>query len=109
MSGVTVGQALDRVLHGRPGLRSVMIDHGTGFRSRAVEDWAYRLSVLLDFIRPGKHLENVFIEAFNGRLGDECLNAQQFISTVDAQAMIEAWRIDYNDIINGDPTTRSAT
>ena len=67
MTGVTGGQALDRVLHGRPGPRSVMVDHGTGFQSRAVEDWAYRRSVLLDFIRPGKHVENVFIEAFNGR------------------------------------------
>ena len=46
--------------------------------SRALEDWAYRRGVQLDFIRPGKPVENAFIEAFNGRLRDECLNVHQF-------------------------------
>ena len=50
----------------------------------------------LDFIRPGKPVENAFIESFNGRLRDECLNVHQFESLADAQAKIEAWRIDYN-------------
>jgi putative transposase len=52
--------------------------------------------VQLDFIRPGKPVENAFIEAFNGRLRDECLNVHQFASIADAQAKIEAWRVDYN-------------
>ena len=50
----------------------------------------------LDFVRPGNPVENAFIEAFNGRLRDECLNVHQFASIMDAQAKIEAWRIDYN-------------
>ena len=50
----------------------------------------------LDFIRPGKPIENAFIESFNGRLRDECLNVHQFASIADAQARIEAWRLDYN-------------
>ena len=71
-------------------------DHGTEFRSRALEDWAYQRGVQLDFIRPGKPVENAFIESFNGRLRDECLNVRQFLSIEDAKAKIEAWRVDYN-------------
>nr|MBA2485916.1 transposase family protein [Nitrospira sp.] len=96
MSGETVGQALDRALNGRPGPRSITVDHGTEFQSRALEDWAYRRSVQLDFIRPGKPVENAFIESFNGRLRDECLNVHQFASLAEAQAIIEVWRMDYN-------------
>jgi putative transposase len=72
------------------------VDHGTEFQSRALEDWAYRRSVQLDFIRPGKPVENAFIESFNGRLRDECLNVHQFTSLAEAQIIIEAWRLDYN-------------
>ena len=96
MSGEMVGQALDRALNGTPGPRSITVDHGTEFQSRALEDWAFRRSVQLDFIRPGKPVENAFIESFNGRLRDECLNVHQFASLGDAQAIIEAWRRDYN-------------
>ena len=49
------------------------VDQGTEFQSRALEDWAYRQGVQLDFIRPGKPVENAFIESFNGRLRNECL------------------------------------
>ena len=96
MSGETVGQALDRVLTGVSGPRSITVDHGTEFQSRALEDWAYRRGVQLDFIRPGKPVENAFIESFNGRLRDECLNVHQFASLAEAQTIIEAWRLDYN-------------
>ena len=72
------------------------MDHGTEFQSRALEDWAYRRGVQLDFIRPGKPVENAFIESFNGRLRDECLNVHQFASLAEAQHIIEAWRLDYN-------------
>ncbi len=96
MSGMTVGAALDRGLGGSTGPRSITVDHGTEFQPRALEDWAYRRGVQLDFIRPGKPVENAFIEAFNGRLRDECLNVHQFASIADAQVKIEAWRIDYN-------------
>jgi transposase InsO family protein len=64
--------------------------------SRALEDWAYRRGVQLDFIRPGKPVEDAFIESFHGRLRDDCLNVHQFASIEDAQARIEAWRVDYN-------------
>ena len=71
MSGEIVSQILDRVLSEGPSPRSITVDHGTEFQSRALEDWAYRQGVQLDFIRPGKPVENAFIESFNGRLRDE--------------------------------------
>jgi putative transposase len=95
MSGATVSVALDRVLP-TAGPRSITVDHGTEFMSRALEDWAFARGVQLDFIRPGKPVENAFIEAFNGRLRDECLNVHQFTSIEDAREKIEAWRVDYN-------------
>jgi putative transposase len=91
----TVGQILDRALNRTPGPRSITVDHGTEFQSRALEDWAYRRGVQLDFIRPDKPVENAFIESCNGRLRDECLNVHQFISMAEAQDIIEAWRLDY--------------
>ena len=90
ISGQAVGDALDRALAGPHGPRSITVDHGTEFMSRALEDWAYRRGVQLDFIRLGKPVENAFIESFNGRLRDECLNVHQFLSVADAQAKIEA-------------------
>ena len=62
------------------------MDHGTEFTSRALDEWAYRRGVLLDFIRPGTPVENGFIESFNGKLRDECLNANQFLSIEDARS-----------------------
>jgi putative transposase len=96
MSGRTVGAALDRALVGGQVPRSITVDHGTEFMSRSLEDWAYQRGVQLDFIRPGKPVENAFIESFNGRLRDECLNVHQFTSIEDARTKIEAWRVDYN-------------
>ena len=95
-SGRTVADALDRVIRGPNTPRSITVDDGTEFMSRALEDWAYRRDVQLDFTRPGKPTENAFIESFNGRLRDECLNVNQFESIEDAKRKIEAWRIDYN-------------
>src|SRR6188768_3071622 len=88
MTGAAVAAALERAIvrHGQP--RSITVDHGTEFTSRALDEWAYRRGVALDFIRPGKPTENAFIESFNGRLRDECLNVYSFESITDAQAVI---------------------
>jgi putative transposase len=75
-----VSTALDRVPGNGPGPRSITVDHGTEFQSRALEDWAYQRGIQLHFIRPGKPVENAFIESFNGHLRDECLNVHQFTS-----------------------------
>ena len=76
--------------------KSITVDDGTEFMSRALEDWAYRRGWQLYFIRPGKPVQNALIGAFNGRMRDECLNVHQFTSIEDARAKIEAWCVDYN-------------
>jgi len=72
------------------------VDNGGEFVSRAMDAWAYAHDVRLDFIRPGKPVENAFIESFNGKLRDECLNSHVFASIVEAQEVLDAWREDYN-------------
>jgi transposase InsO family protein len=63
-----------------------------------MDAWAYAHDVRLEFIRPGKPVENAFIESFNGRLRDECLNAHVFASTIEARRVLDAWRHDYNHV-----------
>ena len=71
--------------------------YGPDFISKALDRWAYENGVTLDFGRPGKPTDNAFVESFNGRLRDECLNAHWFLSLTDARTKIEAWRHDYNE------------
>jgi len=81
----------------RAGCRvSITVDHGPEFESQALDAWAYRCGVHLAFIRPGKPNENAYVESFNGRLRDECLNEHWFLTLAHAQAAIEAWRVEYN-------------
>lgn len=61
-----------------------------------MDSWAYQRGVQLQFIRPGKPVENAFIESFNGRLRDELLNGELFMNLLDARRKLEAWRRDYN-------------
>lgn len=75
----------------------ITVDHGTEFTSQALDCWAWKNKVQLDFTRPGKPTDNGLCESFNGRLRDECLNAHEFESLEQAQRIIEAWRRDYND------------
>ena len=75
----------------------ITVDNGSEFTSKALDAWAHAHGVKLDFIRPGKPVENAVIESFNGRARDECLTAQVFVSLHDARQKIEAWRIDDNE------------
>jgi len=77
---------------------AITVDHGTEFTSNVLDEWCYQRGVKLDFIRPGKPTENGFIESFNGRLRDECLNANEFVSLEHARAILRSWREDYNHI-----------
>jgi putative transposase len=96
LPGARVAQVLDRV-GGRRGLpRSIRVDNGPEFTGRALDEWAHRRGVKLEFIRPGKPVENAFIESFNGRIRQECLNQHWFLDLDDARRTIEAWRISYN-------------
>ncbi len=76
---------------------AIRVDNGPEFISKALDRWAYENAVTLDFSRPGKPTDNAFVESFNGRLRDECLNTHWFLSLDDAQSKVEAWRQDYNE------------
>ena len=89
-------EELDRLLRLRGKPRSLRVDNGPEFAGRMLDQWAYLNGVTLDFSRPGKPTDNAFIEAFNSRLRQECLNASWFLSMADARARIEEWRCDYN-------------
>jgi putative transposase len=65
---------------------------------RALDSWAYARGVQLHFIRSGKPIENAFVESFNGRLRDECLNENWFADLQEARTKIGVWRIDYNEV-----------
>lgn len=78
--------------------KSIVCDNGPEFAGKALDIWAYERGVTLQFIRPGKPVENAFIESFNGKFRDECLNTHWFTSLSDAQRAIEAWRVEYNEV-----------
>jgi putative transposase len=94
------GARVTRVLQWLCELRAVPTvirsDNGPEFRGRVLDEWAYGCGVRLHFIEPGKPIQNAFIESFNSRLRDECLNEQVFLSLDDARYKIEQWRSQYN-------------
>ena len=97
LTGRRVVECLDRLACGRGLPNAITIDNGSEFCSRALDAWAYRRGVKLDFIRPGKPVENGYVESFNGKLRDECLNTELFFSLEDARQKLEHWRKDYNE------------
>jgi putative transposase len=97
MSGTKVVEALNRAIlesGGAPG--SITCDNGSEFAGRALEAWAMTHGVQLIFIRAGRPVENGFIESFNGRLRDECLNVEWFTSLDEARGKLAVWRHHYN-------------
>ena len=71
--------------------------YGPEFTSKILDQWAYANGVELDFTRPGKPTDNAFIESFNGRVRQECLNENWFLSLEDARQKVENWRQEYNN------------
>ena len=96
LPGARVVRALDQLIHDRATPKAIVLDNGPELTSQVLDQWAYQHHVELQFIDPGKPTQNAFIESFNSRFRDECLNAHWFTSLADAQVLIEAWRIDYN-------------
>ena len=96
LSGHDVASVLDGALAERGRPVSITVDNGSEFAGRAMDAWAHRHGVQLAFIRPGRPTENGFIESFNGRLRDECLNVEVFGSMAEAAQLLAAWREDYN-------------
>ena len=96
LPGTSVVRVFDRLREMRDIPEIVVTDNGPEFTGRALGEWVLDHGVKLAFIRPGKPIENAFIESFNGRFRDECLNEHWFRSVEDAKSRIEAWRCEYN-------------
>jgi putative transposase len=89
---------LERLAETRGLPEVITIDNGPEFAGRALDEWAYRKGVKLNFIRPGKPIENAYAESFNGRFRDECLNTNWFLSLKHVRDVIEEWRRDYKEV-----------
>lgn len=96
ITGRRVTQMLDIVSHSEGLPEMIIIDNGPEFISNALDKWAYERGIKLFFITPGKPVENTFIESFNGKFRDECLNMHWFMSLAHARRIVEDWRVDYN-------------
>jgi putative transposase len=96
LGGQRVAEVLLQVALERGLPEKIRVDNGPEFTSRRLDQWAYLNKVELDFSRPGKPTDNAFIEAFNGRLREECLNESWFLSLEDAREKVELWRQEYN-------------
>lgn len=97
ISGLAVTRILDRLAKTRGLPRIIRTDNGKEFCGRAMLTWAHQHGVTLRLIEPGKPNQNAYIESFNGRLRDECLNEHWFLNLAHAQVLIEAWRREYNE------------
>lgn len=97
IGGARVTRVLNEIAQGEGLPESITIDNGPEFIGKALDNWAYQRGVRLSFIRPGKPGDNPFIESFNGRVRDECLNENWFTSLEQARRIIEDWRMDYNN------------
>jgi putative transposase len=96
LPGSRVAAVLERLADTRGLPASITVDHGPEFEGRVLDAWAYKRGVRLAFIRPGRPVDNCYIESFNGRFRDECLNEHWFITMAHARSTIEAWRVEYN-------------
>jgi putative transposase len=96
IGGQTVAEFFDTLSETRSLPEVIVCDNGPEFTSLVLDQWAHRHGIRLSFIQPGKPQQNAFIESFNGKLREECLNEELFFDVADAQSKIEAWRQDYN-------------
>ena len=96
LTGERVVAVLERlaISHGLP--QRIAVDNGPEFISKALDAWAQRNRVALEFTRPGTPTDNAYIEAFNGRFREECLDQHWFVSIEEARTTIETWRQEYN-------------
>jgi putative transposase len=98
LPALRVVRVLDRLRLTRGLPTRIVIDNGTEFTSKALDQWAYENKVALHFITPGRPMENGYIESFHGKFREECLNEHWFLNLDDARETIESWRIDYNQV-----------
>jgi putative transposase len=98
LGGARVARELDAIAAERGYPTMTLSDNGPEFTGKALDAWAYQRGVKLQFIRPGKPVENGYVESFNGKLRNECLNQHWFIDLLDARRLIEEWKIDFNEV-----------
>lgn len=96
LGGMKVVETLEAVTKAKGFPKRIKVDNGPEFISKDLDRWAYWNKVELDFSRPGKPSDNAFIEGFNSRFRQECLNEHWFMSLDDARDKIETWRVQYN-------------
>lgn len=95
-TGEKVVENMKRLVVERGAPESITTDNGSEFAGHAMDVWAHQAGVKLDFIRPGRPVQNGYIESFNGRLRDECLNTEVFSNLADAREKLQCWQRDYN-------------
>jgi putative transposase len=98
LPALRVVRVLERLRLERGLPERIVIDHGTEFTSKVLDQWAYENHVTLHFITPGRPMENGYIESFHGKFREECLNEHWFLTLEDARETIENWRLDYNRV-----------
>lgn len=96
LSGHRVARVLEQLKYHRGLPEKLLTDNGSEFTGKALDSWAYAERVKQQFIEPGKPVQNCYVESFNGKFRDECLNEHWFMNITDAKTIIEKWRIDYN-------------
>ena len=96
LPAASVIAVLEAVIARRGQPHAIVCDNGPEFTGRAMLSWAHQRGILLAFIRPGKPTENAFVESFNGKLREQCLNLHWFLTIADAQHRLEAWRVFFN-------------
>ena len=97
ISGHYVTRVLDAIARFRPLPQTLRTDQGPEFTGRALDQWAYERGIELRLIEAGKPTQNAYVESFNGKFRDECLNEHWFGSLAEARAIVAAWRVDYNE------------
>lgn len=96
LPGERIVRVLERVVAERGRPQAIVADNGPELTSVAMDQWAYEHGIRLLFIQPGKPVQNCYVESFNGKLRDECLNENWFASLREARIVIEDWRREYN-------------
>jgi putative transposase len=97
LNGHRVRDELEKIIEDRGMPDRILSDNGTEFTSTAILKWCHEKGVKWDYIQPGKPYQNGYIESFNGKIRDECLNENLFISLQEAKRLVEEWREEYNE------------
>ena len=97
MTGTKVVQELSKLIRDRGRPEEILSDNGTELTCSAIIRWTHEEKIQWRYIQPGKPMQNGYIESFNGKLRDECLNENMFETLAEAKVIVERWRNDYNE------------